>query len=51
VSQEQKDLIINAVELARDGMITQGEMLRKIATVAEVEHFWDIEGNPIPLDA
>jgi hypothetical protein len=51
MSQEQKDLIINAVELARDGMITQGEMLRKIATVAEVEHFWDIEGNPIPLDA
>jgi hypothetical protein len=36
--------------MARDGMITQGEMLRKIATVAEVEHFWDADGQPIPLE-
>lgn len=43
-------IILTAVRHAADGLITQGEMLKAIAKAAEVEHFWDAEGNPLPLE-
>jgi hypothetical protein len=39
MTQEQKDLIIEAVEMARDGMITKNEMVAKIKDVAEIERY------------
>jgi hypothetical protein len=39
MSQEQRELIIEAVELAKAGMITKGEMVAKIQDVAEIEAF------------
>jgi len=44
MSQEQKDLIIEAVQMAKDAFITRNEMVRKIQQVAEIEVFEEAIG-------
>jgi hypothetical protein len=39
MSEEQKDLIVEAVQMAKDGFITRNEMVTKIQQVAEIEKF------------
>ena len=39
MSQEQKDRIIEAVQMAKDGFITRTEMVTKIQQAAEIEEF------------
>jgi hypothetical protein len=44
MSQDQKDRIIEAVELAKHGFITRDEMIRKIQQAAEIEAFEEAVG-------
>jgi hypothetical protein len=44
MSQDQKDRIIEAVELAKHGFITRDEMIRKIQQAAEIEAFEETVG-------
>ncbi len=44
MSQEQKDLIIEAVQMAKDGLITRSEMVAKIQDIAEIEAIEEIVG-------
>ena len=44
MSQEQKDLIIEAVQMAKDGFITRNEMVAKIKDIAEIDEYEEIIG-------
>ena len=44
MSEEQKDRIIEAVQMAKDGFITRTEMVTKIQQVAEIEEFEETIG-------
>jgi hypothetical protein len=44
MSQDQKDRIIEVVELAKHGFITRDEMIRKIQQAAEIEAFEETVG-------
>ena len=44
MSEEQKDLIIEAVQMAKDGMITRNEMCAKIKNIAEIDQYEETVG-------
>jgi hypothetical protein len=44
MSEEQKDLIIQAVQMAKDGMITRNEMVTKIKNIAEIDQYEETVG-------
>jgi Ca2+-binding EF-hand superfamily protein len=44
MSEEQKDLIIEAVQMAKDGMITRNEMVAKIKDIAEIDQYEETVG-------
>jgi hypothetical protein len=44
MSQEQKDRIIEAVQMAKDSFITRTEMVTKIQQVTEIEEFEETIG-------
>jgi hypothetical protein len=44
MSEEQKDGIIEAVQHAKDGMITRNEMCAKIKNIAEIDQYEETVG-------
>jgi hypothetical protein len=44
MSEEQKDLIIEAVEMAKHGFITRNEMVAKIKDIAEIDEYEEAIG-------
>jgi Ca2+-binding EF-hand superfamily protein len=42
MSEEQKERIIEAVQMAKDGFITRNEMVAKIKDAAEIEAFEEV---------
>ena len=44
MSEEQKDRIIEAVQMAKDGFITRNEMVAKIKDIAKIEEFEETVG-------
>jgi hypothetical protein len=44
MSEEQKDRIIEAVQMAKDGFITRNEMAAKIKDIAEINQYEETIG-------